>query len=323
MNRVLYLLRDVGLLKAVPDQLTANSVLSRSKCFLHDGSDNPHALLLFGDGYACTTHGCHKDRRFGSNLEGLIRHMAYRLTGQIMSWIDAWRFARRSINKLKALVGGCVRHSSTEGSPTKQVEWTKDQLLDCLDIPCPHFLKRGFRPETLAHFNVGSCVRSLPDGKRLVGWTIVPILGRPDLPPQGYTARNPRHGQNGQTIKWLNQVKKSQVLYNDWNASLSSGPLVITEGVPNVLRLFEAGLAGAVATLGSSLSQTQFFAVVALLRGQPVYIAADNDEAGRTYADQVQKQLAGVCDPRVIFAPDGLKDFGDCSADGIRLLDLA
>jgi len=321
MHKVLFFLRNIGLLAEVPRQAPSpKTVLARGVCFLHDGADNPNAFLLYHDGYACMTIGCHKDKRFGNNLEGLIRHMVYRTTGAVMSWQEAWRFARSNAHRLKQLIDAAnVRHADVAVC-RPQISWTKDQLLNSLKVPCPYFLGRDFKPETLSHFGIGTCVRQLPDGNaRLLGWSIIPVLHRPDLPPVGYTCRNPQYGNGGgQTIKWMHRVKRSEVLYNWWNAGLYSTPLIITEGVPNVLRLHEAGMTGAVATLGSSLSDTQFHLVVCLLRRQKVYIAADNDDAGRKFAEQVRQRLQGVCDPLIILPPSGRKDFGDCSTNEVR-----
>src|SRR5262249_7826156 len=101
-KNVLRYLADLGLIGEVPDEHPASRrVLARSVCFLHDGADNPNAFLLFADGFACTTKGCHKDKTFGCNLPGLVRHMVYRVTGEVMDWRPAWKYARANRDRLR------------------------------------------------------------------------------------------------------------------------------------------------------------------------------------------------------------------------------
>jgi hypothetical protein len=316
-------LKDIGLLEAVPEAPPAKGqVLARGICVLHDAADNPNAFLLFADGFACTTHGCHKERQFGHNLEGLIRHMAFRVTGQVLSWRDAWSFARNNADRLTELVTGKVRQASSRGPGRRVADWSRADLAACLDVPSPYYLARGYRPETLEHFGVGTCMRPLPDGRKLLGWSVIPVLDRPDLPPLGYTARNPRWSPGSNAPKWFHGVSKSEGLFNRWNATGTS-TLILCEGPGCVMRFHEAGYPGAVATLGASFSPRQYGDLLCLLhRGLVVYIAADADEPGRAFAERVRREVGGVCDPVVIYPKEGVKDFGDMAADDIRALGL-
>jgi hypothetical protein len=323
-TQVLHYLADIGLLSQVPEAYPGQrKVLARSVCFLHDGADNPNAFLLFADGYVCDTNKCHTERTFGCNLPGLVRHMVYRVSGEVMDWRKAWRYARANPTKLKELVGDAVRHarpSSSDGP--RYASWSASALAACLQVPDPYYLSRGYQAETLRHFGVGRCVRPLPDGKRLLGWSVFPVLGAPHLPPYGYTARNPRWVEGGEVSKWHHALKRSQCLFNGWAAYPERGPLIICEGPGDVMRFWEAGLRGAVAVFSNSLSDPQYFQFLSLLhRDRKVYIAPDNDDAGRRFAEQVCDVVKGVCDPVVVFPPS-TKDFGEATVAEIRALAL-
>jgi hypothetical protein len=316
---LLHYLKDIGLIEAVPDAPPAKGqVLSRGVCPLHDDADNRYAFLLYADGFVCTTHRCHREREFGHNIEGLIRHLAFRLTSRVLAWRDVWTFARQNADQFRALVADKVRPGRPGGTARPAVEWSRADLTACLEVPSAYYLDRGYRPETLRHFGVGTCVRPLPDGRRLLGWSVIPVLDRRDLPPLGYTARNPRWFRGATTPKWFHAVAKSEALFNRVNAQGSS-TLIICEGPGCVMRFHEAGYPGAVATLGASFSEQQFFAFLSLLhRDVKVYIAGDRDDAGQAFAEAMRREIGGVCDPVVIYPPEGKKDFGDMTTEEVR-----
>jgi hypothetical protein len=51
-----------------------------------------------------------------------------------------------------------------------------------------------------------------------------------------------------------------------------------------------------------------------------VYLAADNDAAGRKFAEEAWRQLRGVCYPipPVVLFPPETKDFGEMPAERLR-----
>jgi hypothetical protein len=322
-------LKEVGLLNAVPATPPGKGkVLARGVCPLHDDADNPHGFLLFADGFACTTSGCHKELGLGSNLEGLVRHLVHRLTGEVMSWRDAWDFARENLSLVRELVATCNARPAHESADEPEVTWTKGDLAACLEVPSRYYLKRGFRPDTLEHFGVGDCVRPLPDGRKLLGWPVVPVLYRQWGPRAGYTARNPKFGDGVQKVKWLHAFPKGRVLFNVGNASrVDRGPLIICEGPGEVFRFQEAGYRASVATCGGALSEGQYFGsfLFNLDGRRGVYIAADADVAGEKFAEQTKKMIQGVCleEPTILRPPAGRKDFGEATPDEIRAMRLA
>jgi hypothetical protein len=298
---------QIGILQVEP---TPGTVLARGRCFLHDG-DNQTSFLFYHDGFACQTDKCHTDSRFGSRLGGLLRHMVFRLTGEIMEWRPAWTWARTNIEAMRGLIKGHIHAAVVKED--KPVLWTRDELLSCLFIPDPLYLSRGYRAETLDHFGVGRAICKLPDGKDLFGWSVIPCWGPPDQPPHGYTARNPRWVKNGTADKWKHVVRRGQHLFNAHEAAQGSRDILfITEGPGCVLRLFGAGFPHAVATLGNSMTDDQLLEFQALIApNQQIIIAADEDKGGHGFGVQVRDKISSVCDPIILFPPAGFKDVGD------------
>ncbi len=338
MDRYLPFLKDIGLLDELPTETPPQgTVLARSACFLH-GGDNPNAFLLFADGFVCTTHDCHKDRSLGRNIPGLIRHIVQRLTGEAMEWRAAWRWAKDNRVAIRKLVGDHVRAGKAKGSSEEEyVTWTDEELAACLQVPDPYYLSRGYRPETLRHFGVGRCVLPLPDGRdTLKGWSVFPVRseewwrhmlwgnGTPLL--HGYTARNPRHTKRGESIKWLHAVKRDECVYNfGCHRPGKVEQFFICEGPGCVMRLWEAGYPYAVALLGASLSPSQHGLLhllsLYLTDTATIYIAGDNDEKGRAFAEEVRQKIRGGLTndfPVPLFPPDQYKDVGDMPADELR-----
>src|SRR5262249_5263143 len=142
----------------------------------------------------------------------------FRETGQEMNWPRAWEWARRNIPKLKKMVEGRVQASRCNGHVPGQPKWSAHDLAACLQSPDPTFLRRGYRPETLVHFGVGRCVRDLPDRRRLIGWSVFPVLGWSEFgeppPVLGYTARNPNWAKGDSMAKWFHAVKRGSCLFN-------------------------------------------------------------------------------------------------------------
>jgi hypothetical protein len=181
------------------------------------------------------------------------------------------------------------------------VEWTLKDLASSLSTPDAYYLKRGYRPETLEHFGVGTCLRPLPDGKNLPGWSIIPIPDLPNQPLCGYTARNPRWHDGSPYPKWYHAVSRRNCLFNSYAASKRC-----------VMRFHEAGFPGGIATLGTTLTSGQYYKFLSIYYNQRVLIAADANEPGQKFAEELKRQIQGVCmqEPLIIYPPHG-KDFGD------------
>lgn len=321
-QRLLKFLRDIDLLDDVPDdEPIPGTVLARRCCPLHDGADNRQAFLIYADGYTCQTHECHKNSEFGPNLFGLIRHLVYRATGKVMPFREAIQHAERHKASLTALIPEGVRYRGRNTPFRPAVKYTAEELAACLRIPDDYYLSRGYRPETLQDFGVGTCVMQLPDGKNLLGWSVIPVQDGPPLRPKvvGYTARNPHWAEGDRYPRWLHAFKRASYVFNQPNAVLWGGTLVICEGPGDAMRCYEAGFKRAVATFGASLSGEQMAILFGpITMSEKVYIAADADEAGRKFAESVFARIKGVSKAEIIYPIAGCKDFGEMTAEQIR-----
>jgi hypothetical protein len=113
--------------------------------------------------------------------------------------------------------------------------------------------------------------------------------------------------------------QREQYLYNYARARSTSAPFVfLVEGAPDVLRLAEAGHTG-VALMGEEASTTHLEMLAAL--GKPVWVAFDNDTAGREARDRLRKRMlrCGVTFPgNPFYVPEPFKDLGEMDASLIR-----
>src|SRR5262249_22483616 len=151
-------------------------VLARCVCPFHEEADNPAGLVVYSDGWECATRGCHTDRTFGRNPVGLVRRFAHRLSGRGMDWREALTHVKAHRDEVKEMVEAAKAKQSGRASYRKKyVSWSAEDLAACLEVPDPYYLSRGYRPDTLEHFGVGRCVRELPDGEDLRGWSIFPV----------------------------------------------------------------------------------------------------------------------------------------------------
>lgn len=99
-------------------------------------------------------------------------------------------------------------------------------------------------------------------------------------------------------------------LFNEWLVDRSQ-PVIVVEGIFDVLRMASAGYDNTVALMGSSLSDTQAKKLKSLT--QPVYMMLDGDMAGRKGVMKAVGMLRGtVVSLRECEVPDG-KDPGDLS----------
>ena len=111
--------------------------------------------------------------------------------------------------------------------------------------------------------------------------------------------------------------KKRETLYGAHlarDAARAAGEVVVVEGYLDAIALHAAGVANAVACLGTALTQTQLLAAAALSPAGRVVLNLDGDEAGANAVSRLASQdvltaaAAAGADVRVATMPDGLKD---------------
>ena len=111
--------------------------------------------------------------------------------------------------------------------------------------------------------------------------------------------------------------KKRETLYGAHlarDAARAAGEVVVVEGYLDAIALHAAGVANAVACLGTALTQTQLLAAAALSPAGRVVLNLDGDEAGANAVSRLASQdvltaaAAAGADVRVATMPDGVKD---------------
>lgn len=181
----------------------------------------------------------------------------------------------------------------TEYVPEKK-EFELDVMWDMTKAP-DEFLSRGYTSETLRRFKVGTC----SDGSMLI-----PYYESFDKPMSllGYQKR-----WYGKERRVLNSkgFNKSEYLYN---LDHSYSYVVLVEGQSDVWRLYEYGY-NACALMGASISKWQ---IEQLAKFDRVYLALDNDLAGRRLTEVVNDSLAFLTN--IMLVPYTEKDPGSITS---------
>jgi hypothetical protein len=215
--------------------------------------------------------------------------------------------------------------SKKEKMPWAPHRWTFPDFTARLQVPCPHFLARGFTPEVLARYGVGYSRR-----KRL---TWVPILGDDTSRVISYTTREVKPAcaecglvhppkqpcRFGGRPRWMVEdgFPRGRHLFGLPQAQASPSPsLLVVEGVADVLRAAEAG-APAVSTMGNVLSREQ--AQKLADSGRRIVLVPDEDDGGRTRLPTSLKRLKELGAAfSVLRLPPGHKDLGEVAVDDAR-----
>ena len=168
----------------------------------------------------------------------------------------------------------------------------KDFDLDVMwntDILPKEFLDRHFTEKCLRHFRVGMTDR---------GSILIPYYTGSEL--VGYQER----WYNGsRCVKNSKGFNKKEYLYN---LDYSYDYVVLVEGQSDVWRVWQHGY-NACALMGSSVSDEQ---IKLLSKFKKVYLALDNDDAGRRCTEMVYHLLKNYCE--VLLVPYVTKDPGEC-----------
>lgn len=143
----------------------------------------------------------------------------------------------------------------------------------------PFFTTRGFDTTTLKRFEI-----KYSNEQRWRGMITIPLHDHEGT----YLGIMGRRLQNLEKGKYCIQrgLKRSHVLFN-YHRIDPSRPIFVTEGPFDVLRLFQAGYANAIALLGVQLSTFQ----LSLLANRTIVLLLDQDEAGQGGTKHILKQL--------------------------------
>ena len=180
----------------------------------------------------------------------------------------------------------------TDYTPEKK-EFDLDLMWDINETP-KEFLRRGYTPECLRHFRVGTT----EDGSILI-----PYYRNFNSPTDllGYQKR--WYKGKDRRVKNSKGFEKRNYLYN---LDDSYSYVVLVEGQSDVWRLYQYGY-NACALMGSDISDWQ---IKELSKFDRVYLALDNDEAGRRGIEICNHFLKNLVE--IFLVPYESKDPGEC-----------
>jgi DNA primase len=194
------------------------------------------------------------------------------------------------------------RPATTEPSQSafpSRINQPLDFELKGLDPNHPYLLKRGFTPETIAHFGLGYCSRGYLAGRiaiplhdadgRLIGYAgriVNDSTISAEHPKYKFPSRRERDGV-------IHEFRKSAILYNLHRLRRPLERLVVVEGFPSVWWLHQHGVQNVIALMGWSCSPEQTKLIVeATLQSGHVLVLPDADEAGTRCAAEILHAVA-------------------------------
>lgn len=275
----------------------------RACCPLHDG-DNPTEFSINTDK---NVWNCFSDCHRGGNVldfvsvkEGVTIHEAGLLLNQ---WFNLG--LTKSESRSRQNPRPARKKDRTTASQKSNPQTSNPPLgfeLKNLDFDHSYLRDRGIQPEVAQSFGMGFCSRGSMAGRIAIPLhnaegQLVGYIGRwPGDPPED----TPKY-------KLPKGFQKSLELFNIHRALDSDPtiPLVIVEGVFDVIALSRAGYPKCVALLGSSLSRSQESLLIRLADSFPlITLFLDEDEAGQHGRDDALLRLAHNFHVKTVCLPD-------------------
>lgn len=325
-------------------------------CPVH-GGDNPISFNFYPTGWAekafwsCYTRQC--EDCFVGNLFGFVKgclsHEKYgwvRKGDRVASTRDVVKFLcefldvkwddlkpdmrlakrQRLTSSIEILAGG-------QGEGSIRI-YGRKKFRETVEIPAPYYMGRGYRPETLAQYDVGLCI---DENNPLFGRVAIPIYDNEGRWVQGCIGRSPyeecplcqQYHRPGDQCHDYSKVKTTpnfndkNYLYNYWFAKepiLRTRRVLIVEGAADVWRLVEAGIHNCVAINGVELTERQQI-ILESCGATEIYCMTDMDEAGEGAHEIIKKKcgrFARTFRPRW----EKFKDVGEMTVEQVRELDF-
>lgn len=326
------------LLLALDIQFKYNYRSFTGTCPVHDGN-NPQAWIMYMDGAAgkcrwkCFTRGCSDKSKYGSSIFGLVRGILSKNEGKDVGF-------RRAVNYICAFLGEDLASIKIDQSEvdkkmfvyqvdtlTKTKENTTDlgfprhRIRQALDIGPQYYLDKGFKPEILDRYDVGT---SRKKGK--ASRIIVPIYDESGQYMIGSTQRTQEQKcgkcdlyhnckkcpetqlERYESSKWIFGGPKpntmflpSRCLYNFWYAKKSidkTHTVYLTESPGNTWRMVQNGIKNVVGMFGNSLTEDQML-ILECSCILNIILVPDNDTAGKDSAIRLKEQLSRYFNFRV------------------------
>jgi DNA primase len=168
-----------------------------------------------------------------------------------------------------------------------------------LDATHPYLIRRGFEPETIAHFGLGFCSKGLMKDRiaiplhdqsaRLIGYAgrvVDDSQISEETPKYKFPGRRERQGK-------AFEFHKSLFLYNGFALGSGLDELIIVEGFASVWWLWQCGISNVGALMGASCSKEQGTLIVDLVKPDgKIWLLPDGDEAAIRCAHDVFEKVS-------------------------------
>ena len=307
------------LLKALNIDFTDRVTYYVGTCPCHNSDNwNSCSILKERGFWKCYTNGC--GEKFGFGLIGLIRGVNEFRTGKYYPFKSAVNWAESFLGNPKLTTYNNGLAYIKPKSVIYNMICPKETVSYLLDIPSPYYLDGGlsknkFKNETLIKFCVGDC-RNYK--KKMGGRVVFPVFSECGSLVIGAAGRVIYEKEYLQ--KWLyNDGFKAGEYFYGWNEALdeisSTKQVVIVEGMGDVLRLYEAGIA-ALGLFGCSLSVSQL-KMLNRIGISNLIIMMDGDIPGRKAASRIYDMTSAYFNVNVITLPENV-DPADLSSTELR-----
>jgi 5S rRNA maturation endonuclease (ribonuclease M5) len=298
-------------------------------CPVHEGSDNPRAFSFSKDKgiWKCWTRDCQQQYR--NDIFGVIRGSLSKESGVEAEFSDALKWACDFLGIKK---GRSSSQKPVIKEPVKEDDFNKlvntinssiklddnypaIEIEECVKTPSQYFISRGFKPETLVHFDVGDCYDR---GSKLYERSVVPIHNDTGDKVIACIARSIKEYRSPKFLLDPKGFDKRYFFYNYHRAIESvkqTSSLFLVEGQGDVWRLYEAGITQSMSIFGRSLSKEQELKLSKMPLTH-IIVLLDNDQAGREAKVQLQRQLGRMY--KLSFPKIPTKDVGEMRVEQIK-----
>ena len=289
-------------------------------CPLHQGVKDSLTIFLQPRGdmiynWRCWTGNCHEiyGKSIISLVYGLLKQKDTNITRkEALDWCYNFTGLEPTLLKLE---------SSTEKQQwvfynqifnlEEKIDIPKEDIRSRLLTPSSYYINRGFTPEILTKYNVGTC---LDKTKEMFMRVVFPLLDETGQYLIGCAGRSVNekcpqcnlfhYKENECPIhplkylyfsKWKNSKNfiASKHFFNLWNSKdwiNQSETVVLLEGPSDLLRLEEANIHNGLSLFGCNLSDSQQV-ILEQLNCKNLILSLDNDKAGESAIEKIVKKL--------------------------------
>lgn len=319
-----------------------NAQYHSGRCPIHQGKHSNFAYYhneqkQYKSGrWRCYSKGCHE--HFKGTPLGFVRALLSSEKGwrgfgdRIVPFCNVVDWVVKKFNPdMKGVVNSLPQERVFE-IPEASIQLSRHQIQKFLSKPPKYFLERGFSPNTLRSFDVGTPIRPV---QKFYFREFAPIYDIHNQYCIGAVCRSvfekcskcfcyhdpkydcPDEEWRSFYCKWKNwEFNRAFSLYNLWSASSNiqaTQNVVLVEGQGNIWKLAEAGITNCVASYGTQMAWGQ----EELLRRSGAVnlcLLMDSDEAGEIAFRTIGGKLWQDFNIHKIQIPQEYKDVGEMSS---------